>query len=162
LILGNEKILEFLKKKGLIENFKQANIQPAGVDLRIKCIYKLKSKASLGKRRKMPKVEKICEKGKFVLKPNEFVLVETMEKVNLPQNLAGIILPRSSLSRCGIALLTSFVDPGFKGTLTIGMKNLSEFPFEIEVGTSFAQLIFQEVKGCSKGYEGRYQGGKVV
>ncbi len=160
LILGNEEILKIL---GKFKNFDQKNVQPAGIDLRVKRIFKVKGKAFLRKgKRKMPKIEKVFEKGRVVLKKNEFVLIETEEKVKMGKNFAGIILPRSSLSRSGIALLTSFIDPGFNGSLVVGMKNLGNLDFEIEIGARFAQLILFEVKGCSKGYRGRYQGGKVV
>lgn len=160
LIFGNEEIIKILKK---FENLDLRSIQPAGIDLRVKRVFKVKGNAFLGKeKRKMPEIEKVFEKGKVLLKKNEFVLVETEEKVKMSKKLAGIILPRSSLSRSGIALLTSFVDPGFKGSLTVGMKNLGNGDFEIEIGARFAQLILFEVKGCSKLYRGRYQGGKVI
>lgn len=158
LILGNNEIKKILKN---FKNFDLKSIQPAGIDLRVKRIFKVKGKAFLGRKRKMPKVEKVFDR-KIILKKDDFVLVETIEKVKMDKNLGGIILPRSSLSRSGIALLTSFVDPGFKGSLTIGMKNLGNDDFEIKIGSRFAQLILFEVKGCSKEYRGKYQGGKIV
>ena len=159
MILGNEEI-----KKVVREFFgvKLKNIQPASLDLRVRRIYKVKGKASIGKRVKLPKIEKVFEKGKVKIRPNEFFLVETKERVKMGKNVGGMILPRSSLIRSGIFLLTGFVDPGFEGSLTVGIKNLSNEDFEIEVGASFAQLILFEVKGCSKLYKGKYQGGKVV
>jgi deoxycytidine triphosphate deaminase len=85
-----------------------------------------------------------------------------MEKVNMPKDLLALILPRSSLFRCGVSLHTAVVDPGFIGTLTFGMKNLSEHPFEIEIGSKIGQIVFEEVKGNDKLYNGKYQGGKVT
>jgi dUTP pyrophosphatase len=164
--IGYEEILKLMKKEPpLIENVEEKNVQPSGVDLRVKCIYRLKSGGYLGiEGRKTPEVEIAYDKvgEKYTLKPNEFVLVETMEKVNMPKDLVAIVLPRSSLFRCGVSLHTAVVDPGFRGTLTFGMKNLGEFPFEIEVGSKIGQIVFEEVKGNVKLYDGKYQGGKVT
>jgi dUTP pyrophosphatase len=164
-VLGCEKILELIKNGSLIENADEKNVQPSGVDLRVQRIFRLKNGGFLGTDdRNTPDVESVSDRpgGKIRLEPNEFVLVETMEKVNMPKDITAIILPRSSLFRCGVSLHTAVVDPGFKGTLTFGMKNLSEFPFEIEIGSKIGQIVFEEVKGNVKLYDGKYQGGKVT
>jgi deoxycytidine triphosphate deaminase len=149
----------------LIENVDKNNVQPSGVDLRVKAVYKLKNGGYLGiKNRQTPNVDVVSDKvgDKIVLEQNEFVLVETMEKVNMPKDLLALILPRSSLFRCGVSLHTAVVDPGFIGTLTFGMKNLSDHTFELEIGSKIGQIIFEEVKGNDKLYNGKYQGGKVT
>lgn len=165
-VIGYEEILKLTKQNpSLIENVDEKNIQPSGVDLRVKRIYRLKNSGFLGTKDRMtPDVESVSDRfgEKFRLEPNEFVLVETMEKVNMPKDLMAIILPRSSLFRCGVGLHTAVVDPGFQGTLTFGMKNLSEFPFEIEIGSRIGQIVFKEVKENVKLYDGKYQGGKVT
>jgi len=164
-VIGYERIKNLIKSKKLLENLEEKNIQPSGVDIRVKCIYRLKNGGFIGiKERKTPNVKNVCNKigEKFTLEPNEFVLVEIMEKVNMPKDLMATILPRSSLFRCGVSIFTAVVDPGFKGTLTFGMKNLSEFPFEIEIGSRIGQIVFKEVKDNVKLYNGKYQGGKVT
>ena len=163
--MGYDKILELIDKKKLIENVDKNNVQPSGVDLRAKAIYRLKNGGYLGvKNRQTPNVDIISNKvgEKIILEPNEFVLVETMEKVNMPNDLLALILPRSSLFRCGVSLHTAVVDPGFIGTLTFGMKNMSDHSFELEIGSKIGQIVFEEVKGNEKLYNGKYQGGKVI
>jgi len=164
-VIGYDKILELIDKKKLIENVDKNNVQPSGVDLRVKAVYKLKNGGYLGiKNRQTPNVDMVSDKvgDKIIFEPNEFVLVETMEKVNMPKDLLALILPRSSLFRCGVSLHTAVVDPGFIGTLTFGMKNLSDYPFELEIGSKIGQIVFEEVKGNDKLYNGKYQGGKVI
>jgi len=165
-VIGYEQILKLIEQKpSLIENVDEKNVQPSGVDLRVKRIYRLRNGGFLGiNDRKTPDVDNFSDRigEKFRLEPNEFVLVETMEKVNMPKDVTAIVLPRSSLFRCGVSLHTAVVDPGFQGTLTFGMKNLSEFPFEIEIGSKIGQIVFEEVKGNVKLYDGKYQGGKVT
>jgi deoxycytidine triphosphate deaminase len=165
-VIGYEVILKLIRQKpSLIEHVDEKNIQPSGIDLRVKRIYRLKNGGFLGRdNRKTPDVDSVSDKvgEKFKLEPNEFVLIETMEKVNMPKDITAIVLPRSSLFRCGVSLHTAVVDPGFQGTLTFGMKNLSEFPFEIEIGSKIGQIVFEEVIGNVKLYNGKYQGGKVT
>jgi deoxycytidine triphosphate deaminase len=164
-VIGYDKILELIDKKKLIENVDKNNVQPSGVDLRAKTVYRLKNGGYLGlKNRQTPNVDIVSDKigDKIILEPNEFVLVETMEKVNMPNDLLALIFPRSSLFRCGVSLHTAVVDPGFIGTLTFGMKNLSDHPFELEIGSKIGQIVFEEVKGNDKLYNGKYQGGKVT
>ena len=116
-MIGHEKILELIKKTPpLMESLEEKNIQPSGVDIRAKCIYRLKNGGFIGiKERRTPNVENVCNEigKKFTLEPNEFVLVETVEKVNMPKDLMATILPRSSLFRCGVTffvnLLTSII-----------------------------------------------------
>ena len=164
-VIGYDSILKLIEQKKLVENVDENNIQPSGVDLRVKVVYRLKNGGYLGvKDRRTPDIEVVDKEvgRKVVLNPNEFVLVETMEKVNMPNDISAIILPRSSLFRCGASLHTAVVDPGYIGTLTFGMKNLSQFPFEIEIGSKIGQIVFEEVKGNTKLYNGKYQGGKVT
>ena len=162
MMLGRERIDELVKEKKLLEEFNASCLEGSGYDLRINRIYRLKSGGFIGAAdRKTPEVEEV-EFEKYALKPDEYVLIETTEKVNMPSDLAARILPRSSLFRCGCSLMTALVDPGYRGTLTIGLKNLSSFDFVVERGARVAQIVFEEVAGKTSAYGGRYQGGKVV
>ena len=162
MILSREKILELVKREKLIENFSEDCLEGAGYDLRLGRIYRLKEGGFLGASdRKTPDVEEI-QFEEYTLKPGEYVLVETIEKVNIPENLIARVLPRSSLFRCGCSLFTALVDPGYTGALVFGLKNLSEFEFRLEKKTRIAQIVFERVDGKTRLYEGRYQGGRVV
>jgi len=160
--LGREKILEFVKNSNLIENFDIDCLEGAGYDLRVWNAYRIRGHAFIGvKERKNPHVEKI-EYDIYTLKPGEYILVETLERVNMPKNLLARILPRSSIFRYGCSLFTAIVDPGYEGSLTIGMKNLSESEFRFERGSRIAQIVFERVDGMTSKYRGRYQGGNVI
>lgn len=162
MILSHQKILKAIKEKKLIENFSQSCLEGAGYDLRIGKIYRLESSGFIGKKKqRQAKVEEI-KKKEYTLSPGEYILTETMEKVNIPSNLLARILPRSSLFRMGCSLITAVVDPGFKGTLTMGLKNLSQQKVTFQKEARVAQIVFEEVTGKAKNYEGRYQGGKVI
>jgi dCTP deaminase/dUTP pyrophosphatase len=162
MILGNEKIAKLTAEKKLIENFTPECLEPSGYDLRLGKAYRIKSDSFIGvSERKTPQVEEIKEE-KILLKPGDYILVETLEKVNMPSDLMARILQRSSVFRCGCTLATAVVDPGYCGTLTMGLKNQSDQEFTIEKNAKIAQIVFEEVSGSSKKYDGKYQGGKVV
>ncbi len=162
MILAYSEIKKMIKESKLVENYLGENIEGAGIDVRVGKIFHLKSGAKLtASERVLPEVEEVPEKH-FVLKPEHYVLIQTIEKVNMPLNMCARMLPRSTIQRSGVYQFHAFIDPGYSGALTFGMKNLGKFNFEFEKGTKIAQLIFEEVKGEAKGYKGRYQGGKVT
>ncbi len=162
MILGNSEIKRLIEDKKLIEEHEEQNVQGAGVDFRARTFYRPSGDTKVHKEsRTLPEISEIS--GDTVsIKPNELILVETMEKVNMPSDIAARILPRSTLCRCGVYLLTAFVDPGFSGRLTVGLKNMSNHSFELEKGARIMQVMFEKTEGDTVDYDGRYQGGKVV
>lgn len=163
MVLGYSELRKRISEQDLIENFSEDCIEGSGYDLRVDRLYRLASDGFIGvTERRTPEVEEIAFEGRHCLKPGEYILIESLEKVNMPVDLMARILPRSSLFRCGCSLGTAVVDPGFKGTLTMGLRNNSSYDFLLERGGRVAQIVFEDVRGTAKTYEGRYQGGKVV
>jgi len=161
MVLARSRILALLPS-GLIEGFSMEGLGGAGYDLRLGRLYRLKSDGTLGvKERTLPRVEE-DKSDLFVLASGDYVLVETVEKVNMPGNLMARVLNRSTLFRMGCSLYNAVVDPGYKGTLTFGLKNLSDRKFTVERGARIAQIVFEELDGEATLYDGKYQGGKVV
>ena len=80
----------------------------------------------------------------FVIHPGEFVLGRTEEWVELPDDLVARIEGKSSLGRLGLIVhaTAGFVDPGFKGTLTLEITNLTRVPIVLWPGKPIAQLSF--------------------
>jgi len=162
MILSQEKIRKLVQEKKLIEGFSAKSLSGAGYDLRAGKFYKIKGCAHLRvDDRTLPEAEEI-EEGELTLKPGDYLLIETMEKVNMPEDLMARILPRSTLFRGGCSLMTAVVDPGYFGALTMGIKNLSGCDFSLSRGARVGQIVFEEVSGDATPYNGRYQGGKVV
>jgi len=170
MILGPKKLLELVKKKKLVENLAQrelTNPEGAGFDLRLGEIFKISGKAFLGEtHRQTPNVKSVKiynpkKKQNIKIKPGDFYLVKTIEKVNLPVNLSAQILPRTTTFRSGIFLRTGPVQPGYQGEFTFGLKNEGPVTVEIEMGARFAHILFHEVKGGGSKYRGQWQGGRV-
>ncbi|MFH1450667.1 MAG: dCTP deaminase [archaeon] len=162
MILSGEEIKRMVKENAILENFEDKNIGGAGVDLRVGRYYRIKSGAKLGvSERELPKIEEIPEDWVEV-RPGEYILVETMESVNMPVDLAAWMRHRSTLQRSGVGLLTALIDPGYKGTLTFGLKNFGGHAFKLQRGARVAQIVFSRMTGVGEEYNGRYQGGNVV
>ena len=80
----------------------------------------------------------------ITLKSNEVTLVNTGLAINLPNQCAGFVLPRSGLStKHKITLINSpgLIDPGYTGELLVPLMNHADKDYDIEVGDRIAQLV---------------------
>jgi deoxycytidine triphosphate deaminase len=135
----------------------------AGIDLRLGAVYKLEknSRTILG-----PDGERDTTAAKpeivlayptnplgtpFVLR-NDFVLMETVERVNLPKNVIGFIWPRATLSTLGIYISGTVVHPGYSGGLIVGVRNLGPGELLIKLGSPFVNITFFNVEGEADPY----------
>jgi dCTP deaminase len=87
--------------------------------------------------------------GIFRLRPKQFRLAQTLEKITLPAGLAAHIHGRSSLARSGLAVHSTapHIHPGFYGPITLELFNYGEWELEFSAGKDvICQLILWEVK----------------
>jgi len=84
-------------------------------------------------------------------------LLPTLEWVELPGDLAGTIRCRSSFGRRGLLLGAGFVDPGFRGQLTLCLSNMGIEEIKVKQNERIAQMILHEVRNPVQMYNGRYQ-----
>ena len=91
-------------------------------------------------------VETTAEEG-FVIHPGEFCLGRTAEWVELPEDVVARIEGKSSLGRLGLIVhaTAGFIDPGWKGTLTLELNNLTRVPIKLYPGLLIAQLSFMRL-----------------
>lgn len=80
----------------------------------------------------------------FEILPREFVVVETLEKVKIPEDIMAILYPRSSINRRGLSIdLSGIIDAGYEGNLIIPLKNnTSSQIIRVYPGERFCQLVF--------------------
>ena len=171
MILGPKKLLELVKDIKLVENLSErelTNPEGAGFDLRLGEVYTISGDAFLGEtHRKTADITlvqsyDVKESRSIVIKPGDFVLVKTIESVNMPNNLTASITPRSTTYRSGLMLRTGNVPPGYCGGLTFGLKNEGPIEVTIEMGARFVHIQFSEVLGEGNMYRGQWQGGRVT
>ena len=86
----------------------------------------------------------IADDEPFVIHPGEFVLGRTLEWVKMPDDIVSRIEGKSSIGRLGLIVhaTAGFVDPGFEGTLTLEITNLTRIPIKLWAGLPIAQLSF--------------------
>lgn len=92
----------------------------------------------------------------ITLERGKCTLVPTLEWVELPTDLAGTLMCRSSFGRKGVVLGGGYIDPGFRGQLTLCLTNIGDDLF-VRKNDRVVQMILHEVMGSSNGYAGRYQ-----
>jgi len=95
--------------------------------------------------------------GDSLLPKGTCTLVPTLEWVELPMDLAGTLRCRSSFGRRGIILGAGFVDPGFRGQLTLCLTNLGNDDLIVRKNDRIVQMIIHEVREGNQSYSGRYQ-----
>lgn len=118
--------------------------------------------------------------GPYVLQPGEFVLGSTVEYVSLYAGyewpgmlcddngpaLAARFEGKSSLGRLGLLthVTAGFIDPGFKGTITLELRNVAPFAILLTPGMPIGQLCVSLVSSPverpygSPQLHSRYQG----
>ena len=79
-----------------------------------------------------------------MIHPGEFCLGRTLEWVELPDDIVARIEGKSSIGRLGLIVhaTAGFCDPGWKGTLTLELNNLTRVPIKLYPGLPIAQLSF--------------------
>ena len=90
-------------------------------------------------------------------------LVATMERVDLPDDLAGTLHIRSSLARAGIIASLALVDPGFRGQLTISLYNAGSTQLSMGKGERFVQIVLHSLSAkTQRPYSGKYQNSQGI
>ena len=92
-----------------------------------------------------------------ILPAGKVTLVPSTEWVELPQDLAATLMCRSTLGRQGVLIGAGFVDPGFRGNLTLCLVNGGEKDILLKAGMRIVQIIFHEVRNNTTLYNGTYQ-----
>jgi dCTP deaminase len=133
-----------------IEPWDAKLVQPASVDLRLGNSFRVfhNHRASAIDLREPPRnlTEQISvsHDEPFVIHPGEFCLGRTLEHVELPDDIVARIEGKSSLGRLGLIVhaTAGFCDPGWRGTLTLELNNLTRVPIKLYPGLAIAQLSF--------------------
>jgi dCTP deaminase len=134
----------------VIDPWDDAMVQPASVDIRLGDSFRVfhNHRAAAIDLRDPPTnlTEEVIIAGDdpFVIHPGEFALGRTQELVAVPDDIVARIEGKSSLGRLGLIVhaTAGFVDPGFEGTLTLEITNLTRVPIKLYPGLLIAQLSF--------------------
>lgn len=136
MILNDKNIEHFLEIGSLIIEPRPEIVQPTSVDLHLSrnVINDVNEEITMR------------EHAGYRLRPGEFILASTVEWVELPPWLVGILMGKSTLARMGVQVeAAGYVDPGWKGRLTLEIKNLSEVNnVVLFAGMKICQIRFEQ------------------
>ena len=162
MILSDKTIMKMLEEKKLkIEPLTQEQIQPASVDIRLGRTFSVVDDTPSGIITLENEIKyKSITSDTFLIMPGQFVLATTMEYFELPDNLTAFVEGRSSLGRMGLFIQNAgWVDPGFKGEITLELYNANKCAIELKAGRRVGQLVFAEMDDHAiNPYNGKYQG----
>ncbi|MBO4309811.1 MAG: dCTP deaminase [Lachnospiraceae bacterium] len=162
MILSDKTINKMIEEKTLvIEPITKEQIQPASVDIRLGNTFSIVDDTPSGIITLGGKIEyKTIVTDTYLILPGQFVLATTMEYFELPDDLTAFVEGRSSLGRMGLFIQNAgWVDPGFKGEITLELYNANKCAIELKAGRRVGQLVFAKMDDSALNpYNGKYQG----
>lgn len=163
MVLTREIILKEIQLGNIeITPFNKNNIGPASVDLTLDNKFRVFKKDvaeyNVTEKADANQVTKAITANKMLLKPGDFILGVTKEKLNLADNICCSLQGRSRFARLGVAvhITASFLQPGINNKQVLEIKNVSPVPLWLHAGTKICQAIFYRTEGRAR-YRGRYQ-----
>ena len=102
------------------------------------------------------------EADECLIPPNSFALAETVEYLEIPRDVLGICVGKSTFARIGIIVNVTPLEPEWRGKVTIEISNTTPLPAKVYAGEGIAQVIFLRADGapCRVSYadkKGKYQ-----
>ncbi|HPC12981.1 MAG TPA: dCTP deaminase [Bacteroidales bacterium] len=154
-ILVDHEIRDLCRDAELISPYYERNINPNSYDITLADDFVWYRKPGLGEPmfidpfdRKTVELCVVEEKALAIkIGQNEFALGRTVETINLPSNIAAVLMGKSSLARLGITIHQTggFIDSGFKGTLTLEIGNINPRHIVLHAGMTIGQLVFHKL-----------------
>lgn len=162
MVLSDKTIMKMLREGTLsISPLEESQIQPASVDIRLGNMFSIIEDLPTGVINLEEEIRyRTIETDRYVLLPGQFVLATTREYIELPDYLTAFVEGRSSLGRMGLFIQNAgWVDPGFRGEITLELFNANRCAIELKAGRRVGQLVFAEMDDSAlHPYQGKYQG----
>ncbi|MFQ6011751.1 MAG: dCTP deaminase [Nitrososphaerales archaeon] len=149
MMLSDWEIQELIDaKKLVIDPFSDEVIQPNGIDLSIG-----HEVIRIGPDGPSATIQ---EEDQITIGVGERCLVSTLERIEMPNDLVGLVNLRSSYSRRGMIIPPTVIDAGFKGKLTFLIVG-SAHEIELRVGERCWHIVLAKTNEVAKPYQGKYQ-----
>ena len=152
MVLSDRSIREALDSGHIVvDPLGEGCIQPASVDIRIDRnirVFLAPEEYSVVDVRTnldgITRPDEIPDPAPYVLEPGEFILANTIENVELPDDVVARLEGKSSLGRLGLMVhaTAGYIDPGFKGQLTLEISNVARARISIFYGMKIGQVSF--------------------
>ena len=151
MVLSDKSIKQQLEQgRVVVSPLDPQHIQPASIDLHLDrqiLIFTNSRQPCIDVKESLDNLTQIVtipEDSPFILHPGEFVLGSTAEHIELPEDLVARLEGKSSLGRLGLVIHSTagFLDPGWKGHLTLELSNLARLPITLYYGMKIGQISF--------------------
>lgn len=143
--------LKELVRSGVVKGVEPHRINGASIDITLGrwLMVERKSFYTIRIRDRAPLMmdRESCEFG-YTLYPGQFVLAETQQEFNLPDDIVAEYVLNSSLARVGLNhMLAGYCDPGWHGSvLTLELKNEAQYhALLLTEGDRIGQMKFYRV-----------------
>lgn len=94
----------------------------------------------------------------WVIQPGAFALASACEPISMPRDLIGTVHDKSSWARRGLTVQNTVIEPGWRGFLTLELKNISNAPLFLTHGSGICQMLLHSLDApAERPYEGKYQ-----
>lgn len=150
LLQGEPPLLKSADKKYPI-NF-EIQVQPASIDLRLSRNFLRFKKEVLfldcltNQEENMEWIE-VKETEPIIIKPDEFILGQTLEEISLPSDTYAFVVARQSLARLGIITnIAIYMNPGYTGIIPLQIKNASNKPIVLRPYFRVCTAIFERLE----------------
>ena len=154
MLLSDKSIQESVEAgRIIIDPWDESLLQPASLDLRLGKklrVFRNSRVPYIDVKQELPNLTEeveIDEVNPFFLHPNEFALGVILERVCLPRNIAARLDGKSSLGRLGLLVHSTagWVDPGWRGHLTLELSNVSGSPITLYYRMKVSQISFMRL-----------------
>jgi len=162
MVLSDCDIKEAIEKGHIkIDPFEEKMIQPSSLDFRISNkfrIFKNYKYTFIDPRQNQEDLTELVELkngSPFIIHPGEFILSSSKEYLELDKTIVCRVEGKSSLGRLGLIIhaTAGFVDPGWAGTITLELSNVSNLPIALYADMKIGQFSFMYLKtACAKPY----------
>ena len=165
MILSDVEIVEAIKRKEIIvEPFVEENVGPCSIDLTLSDEFAVFKEGKVIDPQKPETLRESIEIVKtndkpFMLKPKQFVLAMTREKIGVSKNIAATLEGRSSIARLGIVVhAAGLVSPGsgmlYPKPLILEVFSQNVSSVKLYPGMRIVQVIFHRLsQPAATGYD---------
>lgn len=139
----------------LVEPFDVDMIQPASIDVNLdRFFYRARTDnasfvfdPAFSNDTNFEDLIELLDGEGFILRPRDFVLASTFQKIIMPNDLVARFEGKSSLGRLGFLchITAGFIDPGFEGHITLELKNVTNFDIVLYPGMKIGQIAFEQL-----------------
>lgn len=157
MFLTDEELAELIAQTGIFAGLADerpftatSQVQPSSIDLRVGAVYRPETRDN----------ELGCATSpmeRFSLPSGGTAVVETLEQCCFPNDVGAVAFPPSSISSRGLLMTDpGHVDPGYTGTLSFTVINMSSEPFELRREDKIISLlVFKTRQPAKAGYAAR-------